>query len=221
MALAPVVTKGDCECCDATDVVIRTQHGSIKMCEACIAKEASVVPAVNAIIASSHAVDSTIKLKTDIFTAKTVAVVELHGAIQADDTIPADMKDFKMAEECSKRYQHLKDVIFAKRQELLEAENEARAWQVNTQEFAGKLRTELKEKFKQFDLNYQPPQEKIKKPRATSAPKMSQAEKVKQAREAASKYGVDANAVLMTMVSRNMTADDAAKHFAKLLGLTS
>ena len=151
--------KGDCEVCNAVAVEVWMEHGNILMCKDCREKEHAAVSqekTATRMIEESRVIDSSIKLKTDVFLAHTVAAVELRGAIEADESIAADQKEYVYATECMTRFKHLQQVIFEKRQELNEQENGLRMWQVNVQTAAGKLRSDLRAQFKELDINYQP-----------------------------------------------------------------
>jgi hypothetical protein len=207
MAAPMTVLKGDCECCDNKDVTIRVQFG-MKMCEACIALQAAT-PSVDAILEASRTLDTSIRVKPELFVAATTAIIELKGSIDHDENIPAEKKDYVMTQECFKRFQHFKQVVSEKRQELLQVESELRAWQANAQEFAGKLAREDREKFKALDISYDPqPVKQIKTPKAPGRAKPTAA----QFKEAASKYNLNAMAISMTATARNMSADEAAQY---------
>lgn len=206
------VKLGDCESCDQTNIEI-TLHYNIWMCDACWQKELAVVPTtklneVNLIIEKAKQIDNSIQIKSDIWNAETVAAKELYAAVQQDENIPQDQKDYAYTKLSAERVQKFQKVVFDQRQELLENENKLRMWQVNTQEAAGKLRTELREQFKQFDVNYQPVTPKTVKPTKTPSPKTAS---VKASKVAAAKYGVDVVGVQLIAQAKNISPDDAAK----------
>lgn len=218
MALQTVL-KGECECCDKVDVTVYVTTGNIRMCSDCKEKQDAAVQqaaSVNTMIVASRSIDANIQIKTDIFQAATVAAVELKGAIDADEAIPADQKNYIMAQESLKRYQNLQKVIFEERQALLVKENELRMWQTQVQNFAGKLRAEQKEQFRNFDINYQPQTPKSVKPAKAKSVKVTA--KAADIIEAAAKYNVPSSAVAMVANARNLTAEGAAKYLAETLG---
>jgi hypothetical protein len=165
---------------------------------------------VNDLINRSREVDSSIQLKGDVFNAQTVAIVELKAAIDNDASIPAEQKKFKFAEELKSRYDHLKDVIFGIREELLKKENEMRAFQVNLQHMATQLRAEERDRLKLQDVNYQPSAPKVIKPPTTKTPKAKFSKE--ELRAAAAKYGVPEAALQMLVVAKKMTPDEAGQH---------
>lgn len=213
--IVPKVTKGDCECCDSTAVDVTLQHGNMWMCATCSEKE----KVATKLIEESKVIDSSIQVKADIYNAKTVAAIELRGAIEADSTIPADQKEYVYAKMCYDRYKHIQEVIFNQRKELIANENEMRMWQVNVQTTASKLRTEQREQFKTLDSSYQPVPQKTPKSRPIRTPKAVQREEI---HEAARKYGIPQlhNAIKMMVQTRaGMSADGAARDLAQKLGL--
>lgn len=212
---------GDCEIRDEhKDVEVFLEAGNIWMCQICRDYEAELTERnalARKMIQESRSVDSSIQLKQDIFTAKTVPAIELRAAIEHDDSIPADQKDYAFTKECMTRFQNLQKIIFEERKALSEKENELRMWQVNVQTSAGKLRSDIRAEFKQLDVNYQPTPVKSIKPKAVKQPSKKAFDK-KALYEAAKKYDVPALQVQSIIVSRNMDANAAAKYLAELLG---
>lgn len=199
----------DCEVCDKTTIEVWLMHGNIWMCLSCRDTEQKLV------IEESREIDSKIELKTDIFAAKTVAAVELRGAIEADESIPQDQKEYVYAKECLIRFKHMQQVIFEDRLALQEKENEARMWQVNVQNSAGKLRTELRAQFKELDVNYQPTP--ITKQVKTTKP-VKEGKKFNKAElyAAAKKYGFPAQLIQRIVLVKNLSPEDACKHLQSL-----
>jgi hypothetical protein len=168
------------------------------------------------ILEAARQIDNSVEIKTDLFNAATVAAIELKAAIDNDDSIPADQKMYAYAKTCMERMQHMKRVIFEQREELIKNESIARMWLVQTQETAGKLRTEQREHFKNLDVSYQPVKVKQIKPKAASVPKKKM--NLAEIKEAAAKYDLPAAAIQSMVVSRNMSPADAAIELAKLMG---
>lgn len=211
-------TIGDCEVCDRVDIEVWQMHGNIMMCQDCKTKEETVQSKIdNIVIHNSRMVDTSIELKQDIFNAKTVALQELRSAFEHDENIPSDKKEYEYAKECLLRLQGLQKAIFEERQSLLDKENEARAIQTAIQTSAGKLREDLRAQFKLQDITYQPVVKTIK-PKKPHAPSVTSKGKLNEVKEAAKKYGVDPIGVQAMVVSRHMSADDAAREFARMLG---
>jgi hypothetical protein len=212
----------DCEVCDKTNVeVTMAQPGNILMCDTCLADNDAAVAAskvVNRIVEESRKVDSTIQMKADIFMAKTVPITQLKAAIDHDENIPTDQKQYVFVKQLDEHIKILKRAAFDKRTELNDIETELRAYQVNAQDAAGRLRADLRAQFKELDINYEPvtitKKQKTTKP-VTAAKKFDK----KALYEACKKYGVPAHAVQMMVTSKNMPIEAAAKKLAEQMGL--
>jgi len=194
------------------------------MCDTCLADDVARTEksnAAHAMLVQAKQIDTAVVLKTDIFTAKTPAAVELQAAILADDAIPEENKDYAYAKATFDRFMHFKQVVFNQRAELLAAENEMRMWQVNAQEAAGKVHGEAKAEFRALDNNYQPTMPAAPKPKPGKSPASYKRDELN---DASKKYNVPKDAVRMTMISQNMNAENAAKFLAGLMankGLTT
>jgi len=199
-------------------------HGNMWLCETCKDREIRAMEQsaeMKRIVESSRKQDESIKVIPEIILAKSVALPQLQAAIQADDSIPADQKDYAYVKAIEARVIHFQSVVSAQMKSLNEAQNELRMWQTNGQTAAGKLREELRAQFKSLDVNYIPPkQPKIKK--AASSPKASGKKSFDRAacNEAAAKWKVPAAQVQGIYYSKaEYSYDDAAQHLARLLGL--
>lgn len=211
---------GECEVCpDKPNVRVTLCHNNIWMCDDCVAKDNELRNSIsdtekqkklNEVLDKSRAIDQSINVKTDLFNAATIPAVELKAAIDADDSIPANMKHFRYTEECDIRYQQYKKAVFQQRQELLEAENAMRMWQTQVRTFAATLSAEQREKFKESDLNYTPTTPKTVKP---AAPKVSKGRFNKDDLMAASKkYDIPMAAVQLVATARNVSPEVSARH---------
>jgi len=202
----------DCDCCPDSKMVKCVETFGMMMCEGCIAKQG----AVSTFIAETRTIDTSIQVKTDIFNAKTVAAVELRGAIMADASIADDMKEYEYAKATAARQAHLSKVIFEREQQLLEDKNELRMWQTQTNHAVAKLKAEYQAHFKSNDLNYKPQAPKSVKPKAIKkAPKFDKVAVM----AAAGKYGVPAGAVQMSVLQHHWTPDEAAMDIARAMGI--
>jgi len=207
---------GECEYCGKTDVKVTIVRGDA-MCVDCLALESSVP-----VIEASRQQDATIEVKSDIFTAQTVAFAELRAAILADNSIPDGQKEFAYVKECHDRMQHFQKVAFDARRAVLDAEKSAKELQTEILKNIGKLRTEEREAFMVRDFNYNPTPIKSPKPKAIKSPKAKSfgSGDMTALYAAAKKYNVPANVVRGMVVSRpGMTAEAAALELAKLMGL--
>jgi phosphatidate phosphatase PAH1 len=103
---------------------------------------------------ASQIMDKSIQVRTDLFNAEVVAIVDLKNIIDNDPNVTN--KHYTLAEELKKRFEHFQSVIFAKQNEIVETANSQRAIQVYLNELANKLRSEEREKLKISDINYKP-----------------------------------------------------------------
>jgi hypothetical protein len=152
-------------------------------------------------------IDNSIKIQTDIFNAKTIAIHELKVAIDNDPAI--ENKNFALAQSVEARFNHLRDVIFSKRQEITEAENEQKAIQVYYNELAKKLRTEEREKIRLKDAQYKPAEVIVKKPRAVTVKKFDKV----AIRDAARESGIPEAVLQMLCIAKGFTPLEAVRHF--------
>ncbi len=212
---------GQCEVCDKENIEVVNTPGNIEMCAQCKADDDKIreqTKSVDMIINQSKEINSHIELKQDIFNAATVPVIQVKAAIDADESIPADQKEYKFTQYCYEQFLHMQKVAFDKKQEYEAAENEKRMWQAQAQSAAGKLRMELREHFKNLNMNYNPSPAKVVKPATPGKPKVKKPS-AKECREAAIKYNIAAMApqVQMMTITRNLSAEDAAKELASLM----
>lgn len=157
-------------------------------------------------------IDSQIKISTDIFNAKTVAIHELKKVIDDDPTIPAEQKYFTLAKHIESRFNNLTEIIFSQRQIILEAENEQRAIQTYYNEHAKKLRAEEREQIRLKDVTYKPLEVKpVKTPKAPTTKKVD----INAVKEACVKAGMpEAMIVIMTLcTAKKCTPEEAIEIF--------
>lgn len=158
------------------------------------------------------AVDTTIKVTSDVFNAKTVAIVELKNAIDADDSI--ENKQFELAKRLKTRFEILTTAIFERNKQNLEDSSEQRSIQSYLNNLSNQLREKEREELKLKDLTYQPAKpSKPSKPKKKAGPKFNKAE----IREHAAKIGVDEYTLQMICVSKNMQPAEAAEELQKMV----
>ncbi len=210
-------SKGDCECCTATNVQLTlSRRGNMMQCKTC--RETDEMTRTNDaknVIELSRKVDSTIQVKKDIFEKMAISFVELQAAINNNGEIPADRKDYALLEEMNARYETLKQAIFDAKSTLVTLQNEQNALLHNAQSVVAKLREADRAKFKQFDINYQPAP--VKKPKTVKAARPTY--KMSEVKAAADKYKVPAPQVQSIILSKNLNPEEAAKYMANLMGL--
>jgi len=149
---------------------------------------------MNEALKAASKIDESVTVTTDLFNAKTVAILELKSIIDADPEI--ENKNYKLAEILADRQKHFSKIIFDKNQELIEAHNSQKAIQSYLNTLANKLHSEEREKLKLQDLNYKPDTTKIAKPKViktvgTGMKKESVAEVRKALNELNKELGTD------------------------------
>ena len=206
----------DCEQCDKSDVDTYLIHGNMWLCLECRDADVQVMSQnhqVASLIETARKVDESVKIDKDLFIVATVPLTELHGAILADDAIPANQKDYTLCNMVAEQITHKQSVVFNLRKELNAAENELRAAQVFLQTAAGKLHAEQREKFKQYDVNYSPaPVKSVKKASQSKSP--SKPFKKAELYAAVQKWGIDAVTIQMVAKMRNVSPDEAGRMLA-------
>lgn len=155
-------------------------------------------------------VDQQVQLRTDIFNAETVAIVEIKTIIDNDENITN--KPYALACMLSERYQHFKKVIFDLGEQQIEKQNQQRAIQTYLNQLADKLRIEEREKLKISDLSYTPtaPKLTISKPKPRKT--FDKAELAKYAGEC----GLPLATFQMLCVQKNLQPKEMAESFLKI-----
>jgi hypothetical protein len=145
------------------------------MCKECQAKEKEAwnisqspaniearIQASNIALESARKIDDGISIRTDLFNAATVAIVDFVKTI--DDNPSIENKPYAKAEELKRRFDHYQQVIFDSQSAILDAGNNQRAIQTYLNQLANTLRAEEREKLKIADINYRPTVVKPTKP---------------------------------------------------------
>lgn len=209
--------------CDVTEN-LRSYAGMI-VCGACYEKEMAAqaemkrpenqqarVDAMNQALATAKTIDATIQVRTDLFNAATVAIVDLKKTIDDDPTITN--KPYALAEALTGRFNHYKQVVFDLNQQVIEAGNHQKAIQVYLNQLANQLRSEEREKLKIQDINYKPNAVKPVKPKAVKAATNSKATK-EEIRKYCQELGVAEFTFRSFMVSTGRTAEQTANALRK------
>lgn len=223
---------GDCETCEKTELEIKCWFSNMYQCDECHAKDVAhnspeaqaargeVYKAEQKVLDEARAIDASIVVKTDLFNAATIAIVDLKKSIDLDESITN--KPYVLAEQLKARFEHFKTVVFDLNQQLVEAGNQQKAIQVYLNNLANSLRAEEREKLKIADINYKPnlvknPTIKTLKTSGTSSKKATKAEIKKAATELGIPEFTLASFVLMhggnleTAVSKIKASLEAAK----------
>jgi hypothetical protein len=165
------------------------------------------VVAVNKILREAQAIDAKIEVKTDLFNAETISILELQKAI-ADD-VSITNKSGHLAEILLKRYQGYKEKIFANQQENVDLANKQRAIQHSLNELKNKLTEAERAKYQLLDVNYKPNQVKISNKPINSPARPKKYDKAEIAK-AAARANVPTSVIQMICVAKNMTPMQAS-----------
>jgi len=221
---------GECEQCESIGS-IHLVHGRIWLCLPCKEQDERVLAEsirttnqsreAQSMLHNARRMDTAIELKQDIYMSNIPATVELRAAIEADESIPSNQKQYAYTKATNERALHLQSVLFELRKAVNERENEYKLWVTETQTNAAKLSSELREQFKSMDISYAP---RVMKPTkqptiktAKTGPKKDSAQVVK---EVAEKYGLMAPMLKMTMEGQKMnSAEEAAQFLMRTTGL--
>lgn len=218
---------GECEVCDKTDVKITCHYGNMWFCDECWTKEDAATKehqspenqqkrvdayrssVESKVVETARAIDSTISVRTDLFNAATVEILDVKKAI--DENPEISNKPYALAEELTNRFNHFKSVIFEAQETLVNAGNHQKAIQVYLNQLANTLRAEEREKLKIADINYKPGAVKpsVKKISTSQTKKSSKIDKV-LLRKFASELGVSDFTLQMLVVSKGITVEAAA-----------
>lgn len=171
-----IVAEHECEICNENKP-IALKYGNMRVCKECSDKEDAIQSVhqspeaqqsrveehrekMNVLVQNARDVDDKLKLSTDIFNAKTVSIIEILDAIDKDDSI--QNKPYAKAEELSRRFNKMKEVIFECNKLLIDSTNEQKALQVQLNQIANQLRSEEREKLRISDINYHPKVQAVK-----------------------------------------------------------
>src|SRR5262245_7414178 len=217
-------SEATCECCPNVGPV-EIRYGIMLMCDSCWSKEQSLktemmkhenqqarVDALNKAMDASRALDASITVRSDLFNAETVSIVELRKIIDENPTVTNKL--FTLAEELTTRFQQYKKVIFDSNQAILDATNRQKAIQVYLNTFSNQLRAEEREKLKIQDINYQPSKVKPVKPASIKTRKSGKLDKA-ELRKYAQELGVAEFTIQMLCVAQGITPEAAANKLRK------
>lgn len=221
---------GECEVCDKkhteeNPVKITVHYGNMWFCDECWVKEQSATAEIKAnqqttqvvtnALQQAARVDNTVQVRTDLFNAETVSIINLKAEIDNNPEIAN--KPYVLAQELINRFEKFKSVIFEYNEKIVEANNAQKAIQVYLNQMANQLRSEEREKLKIADINYQPTKVKPVKPTAiktTGTKKATKLDKV-ELRKAAAELGVAEFTLQMVVVAKGCTIAEAAEMLKK------
>lgn len=170
---------------------------------------------INEVLKQSREIDSNVQIRTDLFNAATVSIIELKKAIDADSTI--ENKPYALAEELKNRFEHHKNLVFELNQQLVEQGNNQRAIQVYLNNLANSLRAEEREKLRLADISYTPkaPKPVSTKPITTKQTKKSTKIDKVELRRFANELGISEFMLQMIVVQKNISISEAAQILKK------
>lgn len=223
---------GECEACEKTDVEITVHYGNMWFCDECWEKEQAATKehmspenqqkrvdayrnsVESRVLDASKAIDNSIAVRTDLFNAATVAIIDMKKAI--DENPEVSNKPYALAEALTERFNHYKQVVFDAQQQILEAGNQQKAIQVYLNQLANSLRAEEREKLKIADINYKPATVKptVRKVTTSQTKKSTKLDKT-ELRKYAAELGVSEFTLQMVCVSQGITPEAAANKLRK------
>lgn len=173
---------------------------------------------INQMADKAKLIDSSIQVRTDLFNAETVAIVDVFNSIDADVAI--ENKPLAKAQFMLERFTHFKTVVFELNEKVVEATTRQRAYQQQLNAIANQLRQEERDKLKLADINYKPSTPKIVKTRvakSSSAKVSKSAVKYdrKEIQRVANEIGITEFTLQMICVSKQLSPADAGAFLKK------
>lgn len=227
-ATNPNKKHGICEVCD-NEADLTLHYGNMYFCDDCWEKEQKFTAEnstpeavqkrveatyannpVNQALAEAKQIDDGVQVRTDLFNAATVAIMELKKSIDEDATITN--KPFALASALKDRFIHFKQVVFELNQQIIDAGNQQKAIQSYLNTLANQLRAEEREKLRIADINYRPAPMKsptVKKVGTTQTNKKTKIDKT-ELRKFAGELGVSEFTLQMIVVQKGITVAEAA-----------
>jgi len=216
---------GECDACPKVDVdLFKAPGSSYQLCLMCYQAEVDAMESskkINVVAESLKQIGNT-QLKADIYNAGTTSFIELHAAIQADDSIPAEKKNEVLVQTAEKYIAQFTETIFSLNEKKVAEENKRAGFRQGTMDYIATLREAEREKYKKFNISYTPAVvtkkaikgETTRKPRAN---KQSVTANMAESKRVAEKYGLSWLAIHSLVVSKNISYEDAAIELCKML----
>jgi hypothetical protein len=224
---------GQCEVCEKENIRITLHYGNMWFCDSCwekeeestkihmspesqqarvdslISQQNSVSNPVSDALKTARQIDDAIEVRTDLFNAATVAIVEIKKAI--DDNSEITNKPYALAETLKNRFLRFQSVVFELNKQIVEATNEQKAIQTYLNSLANQLRAEEREKLRIQDISYRP--SPVKSPSVKSITTRQTNKKTKidkvELRKAAAELGVSEFTLQMLCVSQELSVEQA------------
>lgn len=209
----------ECEACGSTTEL--EKYSGMMLCISCIDKEKiaereiedTANDRLKIILDEQERVDQSIELRTDLFNANTISIIEIQTAVDADDSIKE--KKFEVARRVKDRVIHFRKVSIEAHDTQVNADNAVRHGQVYLNDLANQLREDQRAELQLQDINYKPT---IKLPTIKKAPKIIKKFDKKELREVAAEFDISEYSLQMICVSKNMTPRQAVDEVKKLAG---
>lgn len=155
-------------------------------------------------------VDTTIKVKTEIFNAKTKSIIDIKDEIDLDPSIVFKDKSYELGKRVLADFQHLRNVLFnfdqAYHKERDNKTSELRSQQTFLNELANRISKEERDRIGLKDLSYKP-----LPPKAPKAPKVKKKKfNKKELKEYSDKLGGNVEYLLQGLcVQKDITVEEA------------
>src|SRR4030095_16316721 len=214
--------EAECEAC-GNKAAVKMRYGNMLMCSDCWQKELALKSEPmesgvtvnqsediqNKILAQSKEIDNSLELRTDIYNAETIAIVDIKKAVYEDENITN--KPYVVAERLLERLTHFRKIGFELNEQIQNNNNQQRALQQELNSLSNTLRNEEREKLKLADINYKPNQIKsraIKPISTTSTAKKAKIDKV-ALKKAAIELGISEFMIQQICVAKGLSVEDA------------
>lgn len=207
-------------------IIISCHYGNMWFCDDCWKKESEAKTElmkpenqqkrietmeenrINSALNTARQIDESITVRTDLFNAATVSIVELKQSITDDDSITN--KPYALAEELMKRFKHFQTVVFELNQKVIEAGNQQKAIQVYLNQLSNQLKIEEREKLKLTDISYKPISPKSIGAKSIKTTTTSKKIDKVQLRKFAAELGVSEFTLQMLVVQKGISVATAA-----------
>jgi rhodanese-related sulfurtransferase len=154
-----------------------------------------------------------VRTPSEYFNANIPAIMDIRKAIEADDTIPANMKRYEEAKQVKIRLNHLKHSLLELDKQRSTLDNEQR----ETRVFLNHLMKELsEEKQKELGLQY-PDYKQEKAPKKVTVPSVKKFDK-NAIKAAALANGIPEHILQGVVVAKKCSIEQAVKEYKILMG---
>lgn len=174
------------------------------------------------VIERAKHLDTSIRVASDLFNAKTISIMDLKQAIDTDESVTN--KTFAFYQMLEEKIDYLQGVIFNLQSATVAANSTQRSIHDYLNNLRNKLTTEERAKTKAKDINYDT---KMPKPVTPAKIKVNQQKSTdKQVREATAKLNIELGlksdqcfgdyTIKMVMISKNWDLETTINHFRRI-----